>query len=133
MNSVTMKVAEQITAIAPQVEDKVVTTLVTRELDRRSNAMVQVLDKLDQEEKAFRKLKPDQASYDDKGAQISTWYSKSKKEEREKLEKRINKMKAALNKALDKSEFGDVFNFASGKEVKDDTGTDASNDSNEDS
>lgn len=120
MNSVQTAVAQQIVDISPQVEAKVVDTLVTRELTRRSDALVQVFDKLSKEESQMKKIaKPDQATYDDKGAKVSEYFSKARVDEKAKLDKRIAKLTGALTKALEKGDFGDVYNLAgSGGDAK---------------
>lgn len=119
-NSVQMKVAEQISAIAPKVEDKVVGTLVDRELVKRSDALVNVMDKLDKANKDFKRLVADVKTYDEKGTVLTETFSKARIDERAKAQKQIDKMTGAINKALEKGDFGDVYNLASGKPANDD-------------
>lgn len=112
MNSVQVKVAEQITNLAPKVEDAVVAALTDRELTRRSDALVQALDKLDTMEKAFLKLGPDQITYDDKGVKTGETFSKARIDARNKDQGKINKLTGAITKALEKSDFNDLYNLA---------------------
>lgn len=111
MNSVQIKVAESITNIAPKVEDKVVDALVDRELEKRSTALVSAMDKLTKLETELNKFKADQVSYNDAGEKVSETFSKAKLEERTKLNGKIIKMTNAINKALEKSDFSDVYNI----------------------
>jgi len=115
MNSVQVKVAEQIAEISPRVETKVVDVLVVRELDRRSNALVQVIDQLAKLEQDQRKLGPDQVTYNDKGEKATETYSKQRTEERKKLTDKITKYTNTINKALEKGDFKDVYNLANNK------------------
>lgn len=119
MNSVQVKVAEQITGLSPQVEDKVVGVLVGRELTRRSDALVKVMDAHEKLGKDMQRLKPDQISYNEKGEKVAETFSKSKLDERAKLQKNIDKHANAINKALEKAEFGDVYNLSQGKPTSD--------------
>lgn len=111
MNSVQVKVAETIANIAPKVEDKVVDALVDRELKRRSDALVSAMDKLDKMEKELSKIKADQISFDEDGKVVSQTFSKAKKEEKDKLSQKVQKATNAINKALEKGDFGDVYNI----------------------
>lgn len=116
MNSVNVAVAQQISDLGPKVQDKVVGALVDRELDRRSDALVQAIDHLAKFEKELKKLGPDQIAYNEKGEKTSETYSKARTEEREKLAKKIDKYTKAITKALENKEFGDVYNLASDKD-----------------
>jgi|SRR5882724_2643018 len=111
MNSVQTKVAEQIINIAPKVEDKVVDALVSRELNRRSDSLVQAMDKLSKLEVDLKKIKPDVVTYDINGKVASESYSKVKSEEYKKLNEKIGKFTKAIAKALENSDFSDVYNL----------------------
>lgn len=116
MNSVQIKVADKIVALAPTVEDKIVGILVDREVIKRSNALVIGIDKISTLEKDFNKIKPDQKSYDEEGKLVSETWSKKALDERNKLQVKINKVTKAVEKALENSDYGDVYNIAAGKE-----------------
>lgn len=122
MNTIQTAVAERIVGLGPSVEDKVINVMVDKELTRRSDALVSVIGKLEQEERSFRKLGADQKTYDEKGGVVATYFSKGRVDERQKAEKKITKMTSAINKALEKGDFSDVYNFASGKEPADNAG-----------
>lgn len=121
MNSVQVAVAEKIALLAPAVQDQVVEALLTREKTKRADAMVQVIDKLEREEKSFVKLVADGATYDEKGNKVTSYFTKARLDERTKTQKKIDKLTGALNKALEKGDFGDVYNFAKSDPIAEDT------------
>jgi DNA-directed RNA polymerase subunit F len=124
MNSVQVKVAEQIAQLGPSIEDKVVDALVTREKDKRSDALVKVVDLHSQAEKELKKIKPD-LSYMDETNKVTLMYSKSQLEALNKAKAKVQKHVNAINKALEKKDFGDVYNLANGKEPVGDDDTSA--------
>lgn len=108
------KIAEQITSLAPQVEADVVDALVQRELNKRSEAVVIVMDQLSKLELDLRKIKPDQ-TFDGEGKVVSETYTKAKFEELKKLREKITKFSSAITKALEKADFTDVYNIKNQK------------------
>ena len=54
--------------------------------------------------------------YDETGKKVSEYYSKGRLDERNKLEGKISKITNAITKALDKGDFGDVYNLANEKQ-----------------
>lgn len=124
MNSVQTTVAAKITALAPLVEDKVVDAIVDREVSKRSDALVKLIDAVDIFERDLKKVKPKQ-TFDIDGKVISESYDKQTLEERNKLVKKISKYTTAISKALEKSDFGDAYNLSkNGYVEKADTGED---------
>lgn len=108
-------IGQRLAEIAPNVEDKILDTFVDREVDKRAKAVVNVIDQLVKLEQDLRKIKPDQQFFDADGKETGASYSKTKVEEKKKLEDRIAKFTNAVNKAVDKGDYGDVYNLASGK------------------
>ena len=120
-----LSIANKIKDLGPKVHEKVVDAVVNRELDKRSTAIVKAIDDLDKLSKQFKKLGPDIISYDEKGAKISENFSKARIDERNKASGKIDKWTKALNKALESSDFGDLYNLGttedkggSGEETK---------------
>lgn len=111
MNSVQIKIAEQITNIAPKVEDSIVAVFVERELEKRSTATVKVLDDLLKLESTLKKIRPDVKTYDADGKVTSESYSKAKADELKKTKERITKYTNALSKALEEGDFENVYNI----------------------
>lgn len=126
MNSVQIKVAENIANIAPKVEDQVVEVIVERELEKRATAIVKAMDILSKFEIDLKKIKPDQTSFSETGEKISESYSKAKLEEKNKLTQKIDKNTKAINKALETGDYQDVYNLnkQGGEPAKQDTSAD---------
>jgi hypothetical protein len=118
MATVHDKVADQISKINPRVEEQVVGVLVDRELKKRSDALVNVLDKLATLAGQLKKIRPDQGSYDADGKETASWFSKAKAQEKKKLEEQVSKMENAINKALTTGDYSNVYNIAAGKDPK---------------
>lgn len=114
-NTVTTKVAVRIANLAPDVENKVVDVLVQRELDRRSTALVTIIDRLDKAERDFRRLGADVITFDENGAKTSEAFSKARVDERKKAKEQIDKMTKAIDKALTGGDFNDLYNLANQK------------------
>lgn len=114
-NSVTTKVAEQIAALSPSVETAVVETLVQREIDKRSEALVKCIDAHSKLRSDLNKIKADQVTYNLDGSKAAEVFSKAKVEEHNKLKAKVAKYEKAINKALTegtKESFADVYNLA---------------------
>jgi hypothetical protein len=124
-NSVQLTIAEQISKIGPAVQGKIVDIMVERELDKRSTAFVQVMDKLSKLEKDMKKIRPDMVFYNGEGKVASENFSKAKIDERGKLTQQIEKLTKALNKALEQEDFGDVYQLATSNDSKPDKSGDS--------
>lgn len=109
------KIAEQLSNISPKVENDVVETLVTREVFKRSAAIVQALEDLSDLEKNLKKIKPDQSGFDVDGKVISETYSKTRLEELNKTKAKIDKYTKAIDNALN-GDLSDVYNLNSKKD-----------------
>jgi hypothetical protein len=115
MPTINEQVGEKLKAIAPVVENKVVDLLVDKEVNRRVEIITQGLGKLEELDRESRKLsKPDVESYDGDGNLSSSGYSKVRKEEREKLAQRIDKLTKAVEKAVG-GDIGDLANLVNQK------------------
>ena len=112
------QVATQIGSIGPVVEDKVIGVLVQREVEKRSNALVAGFDVLDKLEKEGRRIKPDVVAYDEQGAVTSSQWSKTKLEERNNHNKKLAKVRSALERALTAGDYSKLYEVASGKPIK---------------
>ncbi len=108
-------VAEGLAKIAPVVRDRVVDTMVQRQVVKAGDAIVACMDKLNQLERDARKLVPDIVTYDEKGEPQSNGYSKARIEERKKVSDQIAKLTKAIEAAVqDKPDYGPVFQAAGG-------------------
>lgn len=107
-------ISDAITSLSKstQVTDSVVTEFVKRELNKRSTAIVTVLDLLSREKQNSYKLKPDVQVFDIEGKVTSESYTKARTEEIKKNKELIEKYERALEKALDKDDYSDVYSIA---------------------
>lgn len=111
--TITQVVSDRISSISSAVNESVIEALVNRELEKRSNAIVQGFDRLDNLNKEFRKIRPDiQALFDEDGVETTpaSW-SKSKLEERSKAKSNIDKLENALNLAIEQGEMQKLYDL----------------------
>jgi hypothetical protein len=113
MPSVKESVTEQLGSIGPNVREKVVTLLVDAEVEKRTNAVVSVVKKLDDAVLALRKVsKPDVETFNADGTVASATFSKPRLDEMKKTQETIAKLEKALDEAFDKSDFQKVFDLS---------------------
>ena len=98
--TITMAVAERIADLAPTVADAITDRLVEKESARRVEKIMTALQTLDGDERSAKKLGPDIKAFDANGAIVSEAYSKARLDERNKLHKKIEKTRAAIDAAL---------------------------------
>ena len=110
-------VAAKIAAIAPRVETELVEAIVDKRVEKMVSSLMSCLDKLETAEKEFTKLGPDNIFFDGDGKKIDEAFSKKRVEERGKAQGKITKLTNAINKAIDKGDYSDVYNLAAGKDT----------------
>lgn len=109
------QVAEQLANSSPQIEKGVVDALVKRQLDKRTEALVNVYDQMDRLKLDLRKMKPDLVSCNEAGDVLEANWSPSAAKARKELVDKIEKYQRSLDKAHDKNDFGDVFQLSNNK------------------
>ena len=113
MPSVKESVTEQLGAVGPSVREKVVTLLVDAEIEKRTNAVVAVVRKLDEANAALKKInRPDTETYNEDGSVASASFTKQRLDEVKKTKETIAKLEKALDEAFDKSDFQKVFELS---------------------
>lgn len=115
------QVAEQLASSSPQIEKGVVDALVKRQLDKRTEALVNVYDQMDRLKLDLRKMKPDLVSCNEAGDVLESNWSPSTAKARKELVDKIEKYQRSLDKAHDKNDFADVFQLANNKSEPKDT------------
>lgn len=105
-----------------KVREMVSNMRVEREIKKRAEAIDKVMGLLDQEEKNMKKLGPDSKQYDVTGKEVVANYTKKQLDERGKVQKRLDKLINAINKALEKDDYQDVYQLQNGKLEDDGTG-----------
>lgn len=114
IRSIQIEIGERLSNMAPDVRERVITTFVAREQKRQSEAIVAVMEALRKLRNDDRKIKPDLVAYNlDKSVASENW-SQANLKKKEDSSNRIKKHETALNKALDKADFGDVYKLAGG-------------------
>jgi hypothetical protein len=107
-------VAAQVAAISPAVEEKVVAHFVTAETKKRADAIVKGMDDLTAAQKDRAKIaKPDAVNYNADRTVASETYTKPRLDEIDKIDKRIDKLTKALDKAI-AGDMGDLLNLGKG-------------------
>ena len=95
----------------PTVVDAVVEHLVKKEIDRRTKAVLDGLESLQKQEKELKKVKPDSVIYAADGKVATEGWTKQNLEGKNKMEKNVAKLREALDAALDKADYGKLFNL----------------------
>lgn len=111
--TITEAVADRIGGISPEVNERVITALVDRELTKRTEAILNGYDKLRTLENELKKIKPDLGGYfEEDGTEIKPMrYSKERFEERKKKTDQIEKLRAALDLAIDKGDMNKLYDI----------------------
>lgn len=107
------KVAETISQAGPAVLAKVIDRLAAIEIDKRVSALENAVNAAVTTKRELQKIKPDNVQYDITGKAVVETYTKAKIEEKQKLEQKLAKIEKAVDKAINKGDFGDLFNLKS--------------------
>ena len=103
---------DQVVEKTAEVEDIVVDSLVSTELQRRAGLLKSALEKREQLSKDYRKIKPDQANYsiDQNGQKKkeSEYYTEAQAAKMEKALKAINKLDRAIDKAIIDADYDEL-------------------------
>lgn len=110
--TISQRVASEVASVAstPAILDSVVKSLVSQEINRRSDALLKVINQAFSLKKELYKVKPDILSYNVDGTVAQAAWSKPKLEEKKKLEEKLDKLDRAIAKAVEKGDYTDVFN-----------------------
>lgn len=103
-------VAEQLANSGDVVKERVIAHLAAQELDRRTEATIKVVSKIDELEKELKKLsRPDVETFDMDGKALPGVFSKARTEEIKKVKEQKEKLDKALTRALAEGLFDKVF------------------------
>lgn len=94
------------------LKEKVVQIQFEKELDKRANAVIQGLAKLETLNKDLKKLveKPDVQTFDVDGKDVQKAFTKSAVDEIKRVREAVGKQEAALSDALERNNFDKLFN-----------------------
>ncbi len=97
------------------VVDRVVDALTEKELCRRSDALINGLAVVEDLENQLKKVsRPDVEHFDAAGKPLPPVFSKEQANKIKSLNERIEKANAAISKAIDTGDFGNVYNLKKG-------------------
>jgi hypothetical protein len=102
---------ERIAARNPEVRELLLTDLSTEEILRRKNSLKTVFGKIDENNKALKKLveKEGTYAYNSKGDKVGEpTFTKDQAEQMKKLREETDKLHAALAKALEDGDFSKI-------------------------
>jgi nitrate reductase NapAB chaperone NapD len=99
-------VAEKIGASGPAIRERVIDTLVEREVAARTDVLDKALAKRSEIGRELQKLqKPDVEAYDVEGKLVSATFSKARTEELKKKREEQERLEKAIDKALVDNDF----------------------------
>lgn len=109
--TITSAVAEKLSNISPTVNEKVIDFMVNKEIEKRSDAIVKGIEKLNGLQNDMKKHKPDQIFFDEEGNQTRAEWTKPKLEEKNKLTAQIDKMQKALDSAIGTGDMSKLYDL----------------------
>lgn len=106
--SIRAKIAENLAGLAPTVEQRVIDTLIEKEVTQRADLISRGLDKLAEAQREHHKIdRPDNTTYNSDGSVATASYTKGRLDDLKKSNEQIEKFTRVLNKALE-GELGDL-------------------------
>ena len=111
LKTINEAIADQIAGSSTVVREIVIRTMVDAEVNRRTNMLVEAIQKAEQQRRELRKFKPDQISYTENGEVASATWSKEVLEDKKKATEKLEKLERAIEKALTAGEFNDLSNL----------------------
>lgn len=107
------QITDEIKGSNKQVQDHAVWALISKEIERRSDAIVKGLGQLADLHLEARKTKPDFVSFTAAGEQVGEGaaYTKATADKLKQTNEKIIKLEKALNKGLENGDYGDLFNL----------------------
>lgn len=101
-----IQVAERLIGSSKSVKDKVLEVLTNKELERRTEACLKIIEKIEELDKQYKKeSKPDIETYNEDGTVDKTSFSKEKVDSLRKLREQRVRFDDALKKALEQNDF----------------------------
>lgn len=124
MVDIRQAVTDKLNNSGESVKSRVIDSLVESTLKKRVQQITDAMSELDKLEKDMRRLKPDIVAYNEDSSIASQAFSKKVLDERKKISDRTEKLKRAIDKALDKNDYSDLNKVSGGgKDTSDDSGS----------
>lgn len=106
--SIGQKVAANIADAGPAILGKVIDKLASAEIEKRADALLNAVNAAIATKRELYKVKPDIVAYSGDGKVATENWSKAKLDEKKKLEEKLAKIEAAVDKAVNKNDFSGV-------------------------
>lgn len=111
-NTIMDKVSDSLSNVSEDVNKRVVDVLVERDKEKRVNAIVAGLNKIDElTKKSFSLNKGDQVSYNEDGTVASATFSKERLVEKNKNKEILEKWTSAVDKAISKGDMSKLYDM----------------------
>lgn len=92
--------SERLASVVDQSNEHVIDALAAREVQKRADAIVKVIDMLEADTRKMHSLRPDNVTFNADGTKASETFSKTKLDELVKAKERVAKLEKALNDAF---------------------------------
>jgi hypothetical protein len=116
ISSVSTVVAEELVKLGSQkVVDSVVNVLVSKEIEKRSSLLLKAVEEFDSLKRESYRFKPDVLSYDTSGQEVSSAWSKSNLEARNKHSEKMYKLEQLVEKTISSGDWSQLNNYLSKK------------------
>jgi hypothetical protein len=102
-------VAAKVNSSSSEVRDRVVATLVERELAVRTETVEKTVAKLKELSGEFKKIRADVVAYDESGVTVTSNWSKEQLEKKNKARAKVDQLEKALGTYFEKGD-ADSFN-----------------------
>lgn len=93
------------------IQSRVVSYFADEKINERVNLLTKALKSREDKWKEFQKLKPDMVFFTDNGQEEPRW-SKDGLKKRQELEKALNKMDKAINRAIESADYEGLKKYA---------------------
>lgn len=105
-------VATAVANVGPRTRAAVVEHFAEIEAKKQAAAIIKGLEKLTEFQRELSKIRPAHTAYNAEGQPVGEpTFTKDQVDQRKKLTEQISKLEAAVNKADDAGDFGDLYNL----------------------
>lgn len=108
--SIRDSVRESLKSVGPRTRDAVIEHFAAQEAGKQAQALIKGLEKLNTLERDYQKInRPDVVTFTAEGKEATSSFSKSRIDDRKKLQEQIEKLTNAINKADDGNDFSKLY------------------------
>jgi len=103
--SIKETISKKIKEANPEVLTGLIDTLVQEEVSKRKDMVKKGIEKYEELENAFKKMKPDNVTYNQDGTEANKLWSKDALDKYNKANKEIESLNNALNSAINEANY----------------------------